>query len=668
LLKGERLTGGEKVDTKNALGIVNGHQIQASPAEIEALKEHIRTYQSLAKDLRKKMRKVEHQLLEEHAGFLIGNQCLDFQKQDGVTEIEESIMANAVERRLNDLLLREEAAGRVVVNRKPIYVSAVSNFTNFLDLFRKTVRSLEVGVPVIVLSRSNTSQHSYRWAQLLLELSKQADVDPGMITFLSCSLDDIRDITSSCREYTGNLYATCSRQLAAEIKASYPNTVASTGGPNTLVCTDAARKKTDEKETPVLTDALKRAIACSASIESSGQCTALRHCVVPPSVTVGDLEHVFDCVHEIADAPKALKDSMFDGVFAKHEGTVSPDKADSSYKKLESVDVYVRVNEDLPAAGINEFWRKVVVDFSKKDLHDEEQVNQLAAWLNENQPISLAVNGPRQDAMRLARQLFDKTSLVVNTVGSTDDPDMPPALSCQARPQEAEIFGEFPPRSSMTKYTKFPVVVPSSNPSYDAVYTEDFLRSKGALHNFFIKSTKALLEEVQNIVVRGYCVVLIEYLQDVDKLNPKLGYGKSRTVIWGLLRPPLEQKTVIHCGAGVSWDDVAPIYILFHATTARPQIELSIDPKNEALIKLCQEHKLSHSAETEQAFTTRLTGRKDVFHAVNLTEPLAQKTFPMAGNFVSLYLPLGHIKGTKPSDEEFEITAKFSNKWLSTLF
>jgi hypothetical protein len=149
LLKGEMLTGGVEADTKNALGLTNGKQMLATKDQVEQLKQHIRTYQSPYNDLRQEMRSVEEKLFE-NAGFLIGNQTLDFQKQDGVTEMEESVMANAVERRLNDLLLRDETSGKIRVNRKPIYVSCVSNFTNFLDLFRKTVRSLEVGVPCVV--------------------------------------------------------------------------------------------------------------------------------------------------------------------------------------------------------------------------------------------------------------------------------------------------------------------------------------------------------------------------------------------------------------------------------------------------------------------------------------------------------------------------------------
>ncbi len=69
------------------------------------------------------MRRIEQRLLTEYAGCLIGNQCLDFGKQDGVTEMEESVMANSVERKLNDLLYQDERDGKICIVRKPIFVS-----------------------------------------------------------------------------------------------------------------------------------------------------------------------------------------------------------------------------------------------------------------------------------------------------------------------------------------------------------------------------------------------------------------------------------------------------------------------------------------------------------------------------------------------------------------
>jgi hypothetical protein len=322
----------------------------------------------------------------------------------------------------------------------------------------------------------------------------------------------------------------------------------------------------------------------------------------------------------------------------------------------------------------------VVVDFSKFDLQkvntesgskrqtDNDQLNRLAAWLNTNQPISLAFNGPRQEAISLGLKLWEKTALVVNTIGSSDDPDMPPALTCQARPQEAEVFGEFPPRNSMSKYSTFPVVVPSSNPSYDTAYTESYVRSRGSsLSEYISKSTKALLEEVREDSVRGYCVVLIEYLQNVARRNPKQGFGASRTALWGIQRPPLGMMTMIRCGRDCAWDNVAPIYILFHSTNARDQGELSVDPRNAELVALCSKHKLAHTVESEEEMTERTAHRTDIFHLVLVSEEPRQ-VFPMVGNFVSLYLPLGHVKSTMANDEEFVLKAKISEKWLNTLF
>ena len=340
LLKGDKLLGAAPVETKNALGFTNGNQIFSSPEQCEMLKDHIKSFKSPYYDLRDPIRKIERKLLTDYPGVLIGNQCIDFKKQDGITEIEEAIMANTVEQRLNDLLLNDEKEGKVTVNRQPIYVSCVSNFTNFLDLFRKTLRSLEAGVPCVVLGRSNTSQHSYRWAELLVEMCKEHDIDQGMVTFVCCDLPDIIDITQSCMDSTGNLYTTCSRELAAFIKAAYPKTVASTGGPNTLVATEVNKTVFD-------------AIRMSATIESSGQCTALRHCVVPPDTSDENLEAIFDDVIEISDAPDAVEKSLFDAVFSGHAGSPPPGET-SAYKHHSIVDAYIRFGDELPVAnGIN---------------------------------------------------------------------------------------------------------------------------------------------------------------------------------------------------------------------------------------------------------------------------------------------------------------------------
>jgi hypothetical protein len=675
------LEGGERtVDTFNALGVVNGKQLLASPEQVAILKNHICTFQSPYTDLRPQIRDIELELFEKYSGFLIGNQCVDFQKQDGATEIEEAIQASTIERRLNDLLLAAEAEGQITIHRKPIYVSAVSNFTNFLDLSRKTLRSLEVGVPVVILSRSQTSQHSYRWAKLLVDLLASVDkkvagstvVDPGMVTFLSCSLHDIKDITKDCANATGNLYTTCSRALAAEIKEGYPNTVASTGGPNTLVCVDWNPKSVNHAK-------LVEAIAMSASIESAGQCTALRHCVLPKHVTEEDCQSVFDRVTHVDSAVVALEKSQFAGVFAQHPANPEPSTKD--YQKHRNVDAFLKVRVDeLPPPDINEYWRKVVVDFSKFDLlqktksrtpiADEEQIAKLAKWLNVNQPISLAVNGPRQAAIEIGIQLWERTGLVVNTIGSTDDAKMPPALTCQARPQDGEIFGEFPPRSTMATYTKFPVLVPSSNPSCDAVYCSDYLKARsGSLGEYILKSTKSLVESVKSDEIRGYCIVIIEYLQGATHRNPKMGVGKARTALWGLQRPPLGTKTILRCANGVSWDDIAPTYIIFHATNAREQAELSIDPEHKSLLEFCKKHKIPYTMESKDDWMNRVVIQENIFHSVSIaSEGWSTGVFPMAGNFVSLFLPLGHIKSTMPSDEQFAFRVNVSGKWLSTLF
>eukprot|EP01083_Nonionella_stella_P296368 1006829_1 len=144
---------------------------------------------------------------------------------------------------------------------------------------------------------------------------KEEDIDPGMLTYISAQLEDIKYITSNSADQAGMLYTTCSRELAKSIKSAYPRTVSSTGGPNTLISTD-------------WTEGVRDAIRTSASIECAGQCTALRHAVVPDTVGPADVRAVFDDVTHATSPVDALKRSAFDAVFDGHAGTSPPPSGD----------------------------------------------------------------------------------------------------------------------------------------------------------------------------------------------------------------------------------------------------------------------------------------------------------------------------------------------------
>jgi len=315
---------------------------------------------------------IEDELLSEFPGFLIGNQAVDFRKQDGVTEIEESIEANPVERRMNDLLISDESAGKIKIDRSPAFVGCVSNFSNFLDLFRKTIRNLEVGVPCVILSRSNTTQHMYRWSVLLRTLCEKHGVDLGMVTYFSADLPEIKRVFASSPS-TCPMHITCSRELAKAVKSDHPNTMSSTGGPNTLVA-------------PRLTSSVKEAIRFSAMIENSGQCTALRHAVVPNASEM-EIESLFDGAPVVTTPQDSLRAGEFAGIFEDSPVEPTPE----GYTKVNGLNAHYKVSGELPEDGVEEYWRKVFVDVTspssdglKKGGKDAEE---LASWLVRNQPI-----------------------------------------------------------------------------------------------------------------------------------------------------------------------------------------------------------------------------------------------------------------------------------------
>eukprot|EP00041_Stephanoeca_diplocostata_P025030 m.647146 g.647146 ORF g.647146 m.647146 type:complete len:811 (-) comp22654_c1_seq1:955-3387(-) len=621
VLKGRVITEGEKVETTDAFENVVGNMVLAPPEVVDQVIEHIKTYASPAgNDLREKMRRVEARMLSVHAAALVGNQAMDFKKQDGVTEIEESLEANEVERRLNDLLFQDELDGKLSISRRPALVGCVSNFSNFLDLCRKCLRNLELGVPVVVLSRSNTTQHMYRWVELLLAEMEREGVDTGMVTYAACSIDEQRRIMAAAEG--SPLYLTGSRPVAKAIKELVPATFSSTGGPNTMVTTKISKE-------------VAQAIRWSVAIENSGQCTAMRH-LVAPHCDGHVVKRLFD--HDSLDFIDGPEDSLqrsgFAGVYRAWGDKFDP--AAGYDLTATGVPVAYTVNDKFPTA-IDEGWRRMYLDVtqtaSEADLTNPEFTSELSRWLVREQPITLAINADDAAAgYPLAMQLFEQTCQVVYSIGTTTTP----ALTCQARPQEAEVFGEFAPRKELTTYTKFPVIVPSSTPGYHSAYTEAFLATQGntaCAH----ATAAAVLDKVTDVHVRGYLKTVADYL--VDACGPKRGYG-ARTTLWGLQRPPINGTvTELRVSDTTSLDSALMYALPFVMTNAAEQLAVSCAAGSDCTAPL-RDLGVTVREETDEAFAARVAEE----NPWNVVHPGPATEFPLAMHFISLIFPLGHIK------------------------
>merc|ERR1712232_379887 len=397
--------------------------------------------------------------------------------------------------------------------RWPAFIGCVSNFSNFLDLSRKVVRNMECGVPVVVLSRNNTTQHMFRWTEMLLELMKKEHVDLGLLTYFSCDRKQKTKIFNACPACPA--YFTCSREVAEDVKKTLPKIMSSTGGPNTLVATS-------------LTPEVSTAIRYSGMIENKGQCTAMRHFVLP-GCTEKTVDDIFASTPAVSTPLQALQGGIFAGIFGAEQN-----KRDlhPGYKPLPSQPLIHYRLANVPTPGIDEYWREPIVDATSPtpdELQSPAYRQKLSYWLNHEQPISLAVNGDDD----LAMTLFEQTGLVVYTVGSTQTP----ALTAQARPQHGECFGEFPPRHLLQTYTHLPVIIPSATPGYNAEYDPAYLEEMAsAAFPSGMEYCRDLFTGCSPLVL-GFVKVVAAYL--AASCGPKRGVGRDRTSIFGLQRPPL---------------------------------------------------------------------------------------------------------------------------------
>ena len=303
----------------------------------------------------------------------------------------------------------------------------------------------------------------------------------------------------------------------------------------------------------------------------------------------------------------------------------------------------------MPVGPLDEGWRQPVVDLNiAKDFGSDAHVLDVSNWLVQRQPISLAVNGD----LALALKLWERTAMVVVTVGGCDR--RPPASTCQARPQDGEIFGEVPPRKELRSHTRFPVYVPSAAPAYNASYDASYLETRSDVS--FPSSVAALMAHVEDATVRGYCAIMMDYLRDA--CGPRTGPGKARETLYGWQRPPLHLKTAFRLEASASLDDVAPSLILFLATNARDQLVVSVEAGGEALVDALVA--CGVDAKVEERFEAETY--YDAVSGRELRDRFA--TYPLAQQFVSLYLTVGHAKSTLAKDAAFVEAFSSSAKWL----
>jgi hypothetical protein len=357
----------------------------------------------------------------------------------------------------------------------------------------------------------------------------------------------------------------------------------------------------------------------------------------------------------VTSAKQSLHEGEFAGIFG-----FTPEQAPAAgYQSLNvQKKVNFRISSELPIE-IDEMWRQIYIDVTAPSkLDDDGFLRKLSSWLNYEQPITLAINANSYD---IASTLFETTGLCVYTVGTLDTP----GLTAQARPQDGEVFGEFPPRRMMSEVTRLPMLNPTPCAGYNAVYNDEYLKkrahhtSSSGLKGLHQDATR-LLAAIKSDRIRGYACVILDYL--LDSCEPKEGFG-NRSSLFGLQRPPMDgSTTVLRCNDAQNFDLLLLYALPFAATNAFDSLEVSIGcsgMRTEALQELLL-GTFASTVEANDKYQTR-KGNLSIYNEVRVDDPIEML---LAFQFVSKMFPLGHIKSSKGGDQKFLSHFKGSKKWL----
>jgi hypothetical protein len=386
---------------------------------------------------------------------------------------------------------------------------------------------------------------------------------------------------------------------------------------------------------------------------------------VAKDATADVMDRILSDIPVVQSARDSLAAKSFAGTFdfalasAADDDTVGSDYKKASEGTDNLLARYV-IRDQLPGPNIHEHWRNVVVDVTQpkpdRDVTSDEFLDELGEWLVDNQPITVAYNGD----YNAGRRLWERTGQVVFTVGTLDNP----ALTCQARPQDGEVFGEFPVRLQLQEHTTFPVIVPSPTPAYNASYSSSFLHGEATKAIDSNNVTLATVAAVCNSKdLAGYLGVLHDYLSKA--CGPKRGHG-DRSALYGLQTPPQNgQLTQVRIGAEGSFDDAIRSIFPLWVTNARSQICVSVDPSNVGAIEKCKDAGLSDALviEDDEGFECAIGHRKP--YNIIKADDTPPALLPLVGQFVSTLVCVGHVKSTAGDDDAFFNEFVSSSKWLT---
>ena len=209
----------------------------------------------------------------------------------------------------------------------------------------------------------------------------------------------------------------------------------------------------------------------------------------------------------------------------------------------------------------------------------------LINFLNLN---SLAVN---DDSWDLKRRFFEGTGLCVYTFGTKAKGY---ALTAQARPQDGEVFGEFPPRKTLDDVSRYPMLNPVPCSTWNTVFSDEYLiqHSKDRVIDPKVGGmVESIMNKIESPQFRGYAQLITEYLSDSCANNPysvSKDNGCDRTSYFGLQRPPIVNNyvTLINYGDTANKDLFLLHVLPFAITNSHSQCVVNLSNGGESLKEL----------------------------------------------------------------------------------